>query len=178
MEFVHIFCFTLASSFGGLGSFMNTLMQNLIARLEKRGIEPDMMAGFVRSLANAILLNPGMNLRQMNKRLAWLGWTDFELDYHTVQLAIASFEAVGPNPYAYGPRTAIGTLMEDPRARAVLLRVLPREASSAMMGLLVHFAPDLSLEAVFGNWMVRAPQVSAEQLSALKARLYAELETI
>ena len=74
---------------------MNALTQNLIERLEKRGIEPDMVPGFVRSLANAILLNPGMNLPQMNKRLAWLGWTDFELDYHTVQLAIASFEADG-----------------------------------------------------------------------------------
>ena len=74
---------------------MNALTQNLIDRLEKRGIEPGLVPGFLRSLANAILLNPGMNLPQMNRRLAWLGWTDFELDYHTVQLAIASFEADG-----------------------------------------------------------------------------------
>ena len=74
---------------------MNALTQKLIDRLEKRGIEPGMVPGFLRSLANAILLNPGMNLPQMNNRLAWLGWTDFELDYHTVQLAIASFEADG-----------------------------------------------------------------------------------
>jgi hypothetical protein len=74
---------------------MNDLTQNLIERLEKRGIESDMVPGFMRSLANAILLNPGMNLPQMNKRLAWLGWADFELDYHTAQLAIASFEADG-----------------------------------------------------------------------------------
>ena len=74
---------------------MNTLTQNLIDRLQKRGIEPDMVPGFLRSLANTILLNPGMNLLQMNNHLEWLGWTDFELDYHTVQLAIASFEAEG-----------------------------------------------------------------------------------
>ena len=74
---------------------MNSLTQNLIERLEKQGIEPNMVPGFVRSLANAILLNPAMNLPQMNKRLAWLGWGGFELDYHTVQLAIASFEADG-----------------------------------------------------------------------------------
>jgi hypothetical protein len=34
-----------------------------------------------------------MNLLQVNKRLHLLGWDSFELDYHTLQLAIACFEA-------------------------------------------------------------------------------------
>jgi beta-glucosidase len=90
----------------------------------------------------------------------------------------ASFEAVGPNPYAYGPRTAIGTLVEDPRARDVLLRLLPQAASAAILGLVVRFAPDLPLEALFNNWMTRAPQADADQFSSLKAQLYAELAAI
>jgi beta-glucosidase len=90
----------------------------------------------------------------------------------------ASFEAAGPNPYAYGPRTAIGTLIEDPRARDVLLRLLPQAASAAILGLVAQFAPDLPLEALFNNWMTRTPQADADQLAALKARLYAELATI
>jgi len=36
-----------------------------------------------------------MNLLQVNKRLHLLGWGSFELDYHTLQLAIAYFEAEG-----------------------------------------------------------------------------------
>jgi len=36
-----------------------------------------------------------MNLLQVNKRLHLLGWDSFELDYHTLQLAIAYFEAEG-----------------------------------------------------------------------------------
>ena len=36
-----------------------------------------------------------MNHLQINKRLQFLGWNDFELDYHTLQLAIACFEAEG-----------------------------------------------------------------------------------
>ena len=36
-----------------------------------------------------------MNLLQINKGLHLLGWDNFELDYHTLQLAIACFEAEG-----------------------------------------------------------------------------------
>jgi beta-glucosidase len=90
----------------------------------------------------------------------------------------ASFEAIGPNPYAYGPRTAIGTLLGDPRSRAVLLRFLPTEVSAGMLGMLARFAPDMSLETLLGSWMTRAPQADVGQLSALKARLYAELAAI
>jgi len=36
-----------------------------------------------------------MNLLQVNKRLHLLGWDSVELDYHTLQLAIACFEAEG-----------------------------------------------------------------------------------
>jgi len=54
-----------------------------------------MIHGFIRDLANTILPNPHMNLLQLNKRLHSLGWDGFELDYHTLQLAIACFEAEG-----------------------------------------------------------------------------------
>ncbi len=72
---------------------MNRLTLNLRERLEKQGIEPGVIPGFIRSLANTILVNPHMNLLQVNRRLHLLGWDNFELDYHTLQLAIACFEA-------------------------------------------------------------------------------------
>jgi hypothetical protein len=36
-----------------------------------------------------------MNHAQVNEQLHFLGWDDVELDYHTLQLAIACFEAEG-----------------------------------------------------------------------------------
>lgn len=74
---------------------MNQLTQNLRERLEKQGIEPGVIPGFIRSLANTLFVNPQMNLLQVNNRLHLLGWDNFELDYHTLQLAIACFEAEG-----------------------------------------------------------------------------------
>jgi beta-glucosidase len=90
----------------------------------------------------------------------------------------AAFQVVGPNPYAYGARTAIGTLIEDPRAKAVLVKYLPPAATGAVFGLLAQFAPDMSIEAMFDSWMMRMPQVDEGQLRALKQRLYAELGEI
>jgi hypothetical protein len=60
--------------------------------LEKKGVEQSAIPGFIRNLANIILVAPHMNLWEVNKRLHSLGWTDFELDDHTLQLTIASFE--------------------------------------------------------------------------------------
>jgi len=36
-----------------------------------------------------------MNLLQVNKQLHLLGWDSFELDYRTLELATACFEAEG-----------------------------------------------------------------------------------
>ncbi|MBN1582948.1 MAG: hypothetical protein JXA89_19725, partial [Anaerolineae bacterium] len=90
----------------------------------------------------------------------------------------ATFEAAGPNPYAYGPRTTIGTLLEDPQARALLLKYLPREAIGVVFGLVAQFIPEMPIEAMFSSWMVRMPQADEGQIAALKARLYAELAAI
>ena len=72
---------------------MKELIRILIKRLEKKGIEQGIIHGFIRDLANTILVNPHMNLLQINKQLHFLGWDGFELDYHTLDLAIACFEA-------------------------------------------------------------------------------------
>ena len=74
---------------------LSQLTLNLIERLEKRGIEQSMMSGFLRSLVHTIFLDPTMNHVQVNRKLHLLGWDGFELDYHTLQLAIACFEAEG-----------------------------------------------------------------------------------
>jgi hypothetical protein len=65
----------------------------LMHRLEKKGMEKSIIFGFISSLKSCLLNNPNMNYLQINKRLQFLGWDDFELDYHTLQLAKACFEA-------------------------------------------------------------------------------------
>ncbi|MCP4115951.1 MAG: hypothetical protein GY737_11190 [Desulfobacteraceae bacterium] len=80
---------------------MTSIDKILISRLEKNGVETSLIPGFFRSLANALLINPGMTLRQANKRLKYLGWCDIELDYQTLLLARLCFEAKGLKSLEY-----------------------------------------------------------------------------
>lgn len=72
---------------------LNGRKQILMGRLEKKGLEKSTIPGFIWSLKRCLLDNPDMNHLQANQRLHFIGWDDFDLDYHTLQLAIASFEA-------------------------------------------------------------------------------------
>ena len=60
-------------------------------------MEKSIIFGFISSLKSCLLDDPNLNHLQINKRLQFLGWDDFELDYHTLQLARACFEAEGHN---------------------------------------------------------------------------------
>ena len=75
---------------------MATLVdKTLIHKLIENGVEASLIPGFIRSLANAYLINPDMSHYHANKRLKYLGWEDIEIDYHTLQLAITSLETKG-----------------------------------------------------------------------------------
>ena len=66
-----------------------------IHRLEMKGIRRQQIPGFLRLLADLFSGDPAMDLLALNRHLHYLGWDDVELDYHTLQLAIACFEADG-----------------------------------------------------------------------------------
>lgn len=76
-----------------MGCEMNRLTEILIRRLVRKGIAPGTIPAFIRSLAHIISVTPHMNLLELNRRLHSVGWNDFELDDHTLQLVIASLEA-------------------------------------------------------------------------------------
>ncbi len=80
---------------------MTMVDRKLILKLKENGIEASLIPGFIRSLAAAFLVNPDMSHYQANKRLKYLGWDDIEIDYHTFQLAITSFETKGLNQLEY-----------------------------------------------------------------------------
>lgn len=73
----------------------------LIGRLIENGVEASMIPGFIRSLVNACMISPEMNLYQTNKRLKYLGWHDIEIDYHTFELAKNSLENKGLDRLKY-----------------------------------------------------------------------------
>lgn len=75
--------------------------KKFIRRLIENGVEPSLIPGFIRSLANACLIKPNMSHYQVNKRLKYLGWDNIEIDYHTFQLAKISFETKGLNQLEY-----------------------------------------------------------------------------
>ena len=67
--------------------------QIFISRLEMKGLEKNTIPGFIWSLKRCLRDNPDMNHLEANQRLHCLGWDDVDLDYHTMQLAIANFES-------------------------------------------------------------------------------------
>ena len=76
-------------------NFLNKNKHVLMRRLEMKGMPKSTMLGFIWSLKSCLLHNPEMNHLQANERLKLLGWNDFDLDYHTLLLARACFEAEG-----------------------------------------------------------------------------------
>ena len=68
------------------------IKKNLINELRGKGIENNLIPRFIKDLAYSFQIDLSISLSDVNDRLHFLGWDDVELDYHTLQLAIASFE--------------------------------------------------------------------------------------
>ena len=66
--------------------------KTLIKELKGKGIENKLIPRFIKDLAYSFQIDLSVSLADINARLHSLGWEDVELDYHTLQLAIASFE--------------------------------------------------------------------------------------
>jgi hypothetical protein len=63
-----------------------------IELLEKKGIEQNILPLFLKDLSNALSRPDFTDVGAVKNRLHLLGWIDFELDYHTFQLARAYFD--------------------------------------------------------------------------------------
>jgi len=64
----------------------------LVNELKGKGIDNDIIPRFIKDMAYSFQIDPHVSLSDVNERLRFLGWEDVELDYHTLQLAVASFE--------------------------------------------------------------------------------------
>jgi len=72
---------------------MEQLIEAMIGRLVRKGVETTSIPAFIRDLGNSITANPSMGLEDLNNHLQLLGWDDFELDDYTFHLIIAIFES-------------------------------------------------------------------------------------
>ena len=66
--------------------------KTLINKLKAKGLVNNLIPRFIKDLAYSFQIDPSVSLSDVNARLHFLGWEDVELDYHTLQLAIAAFE--------------------------------------------------------------------------------------
>ena len=71
---------------------MNEFAEIVTHRLEEKGLGPGEIEGFVRCVLGTISDDYDIGLQEINKRLSRLGWDTIDLDYHTLQLIIASIE--------------------------------------------------------------------------------------
>lgn len=74
---------------------MVRINSTLMRRLHDKGLASAEITLFIRDASRSFVDDSRVGLREMNQRLHTLGWERIELDYHTFQLIIASFEAEG-----------------------------------------------------------------------------------
>jgi len=75
----------------------SNLEEVLTKQLKKKGIEQGQMPLFIKNLVNTLSVGDSLDLSVVNNQLHVLGWTDFELDYHTFQLVKAYIEILKMN---------------------------------------------------------------------------------
>ncbi|MFO7753510.1 MAG: hypothetical protein R6V41_10365 [Desulfobacteraceae bacterium] len=82
---------------------MKLIDKAFLCKLKEKGIEESLIPGFLRILANVLMVNPSMSSFQATQRLKYLGWDDVEIDCRTLELARAFFETKGILRLEYMP---------------------------------------------------------------------------
>ncbi len=72
---------------------MDTVNQVLIDRLLQRGADASLVDSLLRALSKILAEDPTMDPDAATNRLHYLGWPEIQIDYHTLQLALAHFES-------------------------------------------------------------------------------------
>lgn len=73
------------------------IRQTLVKELKGKGINNEIIPRFIKDVDYSFQIDPSLTLSGVNDRLHFLGWEDVDLDYHTLQLAIASLEGDQPS---------------------------------------------------------------------------------
>jgi hypothetical protein len=71
---------------------MDEFKQILLERLVKGGADPSSLNSILKALSKLLAADPNIDPAAANERLHYLGWHEVEIDYHTLQLALACLE--------------------------------------------------------------------------------------
>ena len=72
---------------------MELITKTLINRLIDKGVEIKIIPALMRDTINAISSDiQAQNLKELTRRIQFLGWYDFEFDEQTFQLIVANIE--------------------------------------------------------------------------------------
>jgi hypothetical protein len=74
-------------------NLMEGLKLLLIDRPKSKGMDPALITAFLKALTHLISSEPGIEPAVANQKLNSLGWNEVVIDYHSLQIAIACFEA-------------------------------------------------------------------------------------
>ena len=77
------------------------LKKILNERLEKKGVEPELIPGLLKNILAALRDRPDITHEEVSERLHYIGWNDFDLDENTLQIIIADHESSAPTYPAY-----------------------------------------------------------------------------
>jgi hypothetical protein len=72
---------------------MEDLKLLLIDRLKSKGMDPALIPAFLKTLSRLISSEPEIEPAVANQKMHSLGWDEVAIDYHSLQIAIACFEA-------------------------------------------------------------------------------------
>ena len=70
---------------------MGKITRILIDRLVGKGMDINTIPTYIRDFGRTISVKPSPTLQDLKQHLKLLGWHDFELDDHTLQLILANF---------------------------------------------------------------------------------------
>ncbi len=93
---------------------MKRLIKALIELLVSKGMELTSIPAFIRNLANTLAADPHLTLEELNRQIHALGWHNFDLDFYTLQLILATFES-DVSPIATGRDGISPVHIEAPR---------------------------------------------------------------
>lgn len=72
---------------------MKHVRQILFNRLRMKGLDPSLIPCFMKFMDQVIPELSHVTQNEVNERLHFLGWDDFHVDYHTLELILASLES-------------------------------------------------------------------------------------
>jgi hypothetical protein len=77
------------------------LKKILNERLEKKGVEPELIPGLLKNILATLKGRPDITHEEVSEKLRYIGWNDFDLDENTLQIIIADYESSAPAHPAY-----------------------------------------------------------------------------